>query len=250
MLPLFDMKNCLTDDNDDYGQYVSDLSEDDDVNPDCSGYSESMTRTTSCNAAALKCFHPSMVPGGVKVAMSEKQQVLVLTNVASMRNLTAGSERDDTPRILSKAEISSVATSALRKHRKATNDATSNASWNHLLKPAGKSSNLLMSRIQSCSWLSEKSSMKLDPNPFLKTTAEGPSRLKNLRTVLRRRPLSRSDLRSASSPALQYGITMNTDEWAVSCIKLSNHQPTSEATKLFHLHCLAESTSNDVTLTH
>jgi len=247
MLPHSNWTNDDDDDDDDYGQYISDSDDEDDSQPNRhdGGYAES---STSCNAAAMQCFHPSG-GGGVDVARTEKQQVLSLTNAGSTHSMTAGSERDDTLRIPSWDQINTAATSALRRQHNSTNDTMSNASWDHFLTPSGKSSNLLMSRIHSCSWLSEKlHSIDLDQTPFSKTTAEGPSPLQNLQTVLRRQLPSRSDLRSASTPALQYGLaaTISTDDCNAACIQSSKHQTTtsSGATQPSPLNFLVERTNN------
>jgi len=204
------VKSCIMDVDDCHDDDFSDLS-DDDSHPDLDAGAESTRPSTSCNVV-LKCFHPSMLPDGVKTSKTNmEKQVLVLTNVSSMQSLTAGSEKDGTPRMPSRNNISSASTSALKKYDKSATETLRNANWNDFQKPAGQSSNLFLSRIQASSKLGEKPSLNLDRNLFSKTTAEGPSPLQNLRTVSLRRPPSRSDLRSASTPTLQYSITIDTD---------------------------------------
>jgi len=204
------------DDDDEYDQYVSDLS-DDESYPDRHGVEKkSRRRSASCNAA-IECFHPSMmVPARGKSAMTtntERQKVLVLTNVSSMQSLTAGSEKDDAPRIPSRTELSSAVTFAVRKRNTLTNDTTCNTNWDDIQTPTARSSNLFLSRIQALK-LDKKSFITLDQNlcPTKPAAVEGSSTCrKNLQTTSRRKPPSRTDLRSASMPTLQYGATEGAD---------------------------------------
>jgi len=205
MLPFSDVKSCLTEDD----ECVSDLS-DDDSYPDCYGYAAPRRRSTSCNAA-IECFQPSMVPERVKPAMTNtKKQVLVLTNVSSMQSLAIGSEKDDAPRIPSRTKLSSDATPAVWKHHTLTNDTMCNQNWDDFQKPAARSSNLLLSRIQAPK-LDGKSFITLDRYHFSKAAAEGSRPFQKLQTASRRKPPSRTDLRSASMPTVQYDVTDGTN---------------------------------------
>jgi len=208
MLPSLDVeKSCFTDD-DEYDQYVSDLSEDESY-PDRNGVAKKSKRcSASCNAA-IECFHPSMmVPPRGKSAMTTdtEKRVLVLTNVSSMQSLTAGSEKDDAPRIPSRTELSS----AVRKHITLTNDTMYNTNWNDIQTPSATSSNMFLSRIQALK-LDKKSFITLDQNLYPKKAVEGSSTFQHLQATSRRKPPSRTDLRSASMPTLQYGATEGMD---------------------------------------
>jgi len=215
MLPSLDVeKSCFTDD-DEYDQYVSDLSEDESY-PDRNGVAKKSKRcSASCNAA-IECFHPSMmVPPRGKSAMSTntEKRVLVLTNVSSMQSLTAGSEKDDAPRIPSRTELSSDATFAVRRRITLTNDTMCNTNWDDIQKPAATSSNLFLSRIQALKH-NKKSFITLDRNlcPTKTASAERSSACqRHQQTTSRREPLSQTDLQSASMPTLQYDATEVTD---------------------------------------
>jgi len=225
MLHLFDMKNCLRGDDDD-DHYVSDLSDDDSYS-DCDRYPESVRRSTISNAT-MKYVYTSMAPEGVHATTRDTvKQVLVLTNVPSMQSLTAGSENDDAPRIPSRANISSSSTSALRKHHK-TNDTTKrNASWHDRQKPAGETSNFVMSQIKLSTY-DGKSSTALNQKLCTEMSAERPILFQDLQTVSRRRPPSRTDLRSTYMPTLQYGVINGTDYRNATWNDIPANQPAEQ----------------------
>jgi len=217
MLLLLDMKNCVSED-DDYDQCVSDLS-DDDSYTDCDSYAESERCSTIVNPT-MKYIFTSMAPEGDNVTTRDTvKQVLVLTNVSSMQSLTAGSEKDDAPRIPSRTNISSASTSALRKHHK-PNHTRHNVSWHSRQKPAGESSNFLTNRIKL-----SRLDLTLNQKLFTEMSAERPSSFQNLQAVSRRRFPSRPDLRSANTPALQYGVMKRTDYQSATWIDKPTNQP-------------------------
>jgi len=249
MSPLPDVNDysCMISRDDFDDDCVSDLS-DDDSNSDCYVGREPTRSSTRC-IAVMKCLHPSMVPEGVKTLTGSTKSVLVLTNVSSMQSLTAGSEKDDAPRIPSRTNISSASTSALKKYDKSATETLRNANWNDFQKPAGQSSNLFLSRIQASSKLGEKPSMNLNRNLFSKATAEGPSPFQNLQSVSLRRPPSRTDLRSASTPTLQYGVSKAMDYRNATWNDLPSRPLVEQQSLSSPLNNLVRRSSNTVTLT-
>jgi len=189
--------------NDDTDDDVSDLS-DNDSHADGRDFVPSSMPQQSRIDNITKCFHPSMVPGGLQAApptCTALKHLLVLKNTTSMNSLTAGSENDDTPRLPSRNKISSAPTQVMKRyeeHKRSMN----NARWDEPLQPSastGLSSNLLMSRFHPSKSIVGKSSTNLKQDRLRSKTSQTSIVSRELRTDVTRRPPSRTDLRSNSA---------------------------------------------------